>query len=89
MRKNEIVLFERFLGDMSNINSFAVVQHVRKLLDNLASFPNMGRAAESRTLVGRFGEGVRTLVCGNYLFVYVYEGDVVKVLALYPARLVR
>jgi hypothetical protein len=49
----------------------------------------MGRVAQSPSLTSRFGEGVRTLVCGKYLLVYRHAEGVVQALALYPARIVR
>ena len=49
----------------------------------------MGRVAQSPSITGRFGEGVRTLVCGSYLLVYRHTEDAVEALALYPARIVR
>lgn len=77
------------MEDVREIQSSSVALHARKLLAQLATFPDMGRVVQSPTLRGRFGEGVRTLVCGNYLLVYSHEKDVVKALALYPARMVR
>lgn len=83
-----VVTSNAFNDDLASVTSIRLLQKVAQQLVALASFPDMGRVAESQTLVGRFGEGVRTLVCGNYLLVYVHEDDTVKALALYPARLV-
>jgi plasmid stabilization system protein ParE len=77
------------MDDVRQSGSAAVAQHARRLLDNLAAFPDMGRVAQSPSITSRFGEGVRTLVCGKYLLVYRHAEGVVQALALYPARAVR
>jgi plasmid stabilization system protein ParE len=77
------------MDDVRQSGSAAEAQHARRLLDNLAAFPDMGRVAQSPSITSRFGEGVRTLVCGKYLLVYRHAEGVVQALALYPARIVR
>lgn len=89
MPKLRTELSRRFMDDVAQINSAAVAQRARKLIDHLSSFPDMGRITQSPTLSSRFGEGTRTLVCGNYLLVYRHTEEAIQVLALYPARLVR
>lgn len=89
MPRNKVELSDRFMDDVRQSGSAAVAQHARRLLDNLAAFPDMGRVAQSPSITSRFGEGVRTLVCGKYLLVYRHAEGVVQALALYPARIVR
>jgi len=87
--RHKIELSDRFMDDVRQTGSATMAQHARRLLDDLAAFPDMGRVAQSPSITGRFDEGVRTLVCGSYLLVYRHEGDAVQALALYPARIVR
>jgi len=87
--RHKVELSDRFMDDVRQSGSAAVAQHARRLLDNLAAFPDMGRVAQSPSITSRFGEGVRTLVCGKYLLVYRHAEGVVQALALYPARIVR
>ncbi|MEE0028201.1 MAG: type II toxin-antitoxin system RelE/ParE family toxin [Atopobiaceae bacterium] len=89
MPRHKVELSDRFMDDVRQSGSAAVAQHARRLLDNLAAFPDMGRVAQSPSITSRFGEGVRTLVCGKYLLVYRHAEGVVQALALYPARIVR
>lgn len=89
MPRHKVELSDRFMDDVRQSGSAAVAQHARRLLDNLAAFPDMGRVAQSPSITSRFGEGVRTLVCGKYLLVYRHAEGVVQALALYLARIVR
>lgn len=89
MPRHKVELSDRFMDDVRQSGSAAEAQHARRLLDNLAAFPDMGRVAQSPSITSRFGEGVRTLVCGKYLLVYRHAEGVVQALALYPARIVR
>lgn len=89
MPRHKVELSDRFMDDVRQSGSAAVAQHARRLLDNLAAFPDMWRVAQSPSITSRFGEGVRTLVCGKYLLVYRHAEGVVQALALYPARIVR
>lgn len=89
MPRHKVELSDRFMDDVRQSGSAAVAQHARRLLDNLAAFPDMGRVAQNPSITSRFGEGVRTLVCGKYLLVYRHAEGVVQALALYPARIVR
>ena len=89
MPRHKVELSDRFMDDVRQSGSAAVAQHARRLLDNLAAFPDIGRVAQSPSITSRFGEGVRTLVCGKYLLVYRHAEGVVQALALYPARIVR
>ena len=84
MPRHKVELSDRFMDDVRQSGSAAVAQHARRLLDNLAAFPDMGRVAQSPSITSRFGEGVRTLVCGKYLLVYRHAEGVVQALALYP-----
>lgn len=89
MSRARVVTTELFHEDLARVPSKRVLKQAAQALVNLAAFPDMGRVAQSPTLTSRFGEGVRTLVCGTYLLVYRHTEDVVQVLALYPARVVR
>ena len=84
-----IVLSQRFMDDVSDTNSTRIALRARKQIEQLAMFPDMGRHAQSPSLVNRFGRDMRTLVCSSYLIVYRHADDAVEVLALWPARLVR
>ena len=84
-----VVTTKLFHEDLTRVSSKRVLKQVAQALINLASFPDMGRVAQSPSITGRFGEGVRTLVCSSYLLVYRHTEDAVEALALYPARIVR
>lgn len=89
MSKVVVATTELFYENLAGITSSRVLKQVAGFLVSLATFPDMGKLAQSVTLTSRFGEDIRTLVCGSYLLVYRHTGKTVCVLALYPARLVR
>jgi plasmid stabilization system protein ParE len=89
MSRARVATTELFHEDLARVSSKRVLKLVAQALINLAAFPDMGRVARSPSLTSRFGEGVRTLVCGKYLLVYRHAEDAVQALALYPARIVR
>ena len=86
--RTQVVVSNLFYDALKEVKSKRTLDDIARKLELLASFPDMGRMATSASVTSRFGNGVRTLVCGNCVLVYRHSEEVVHVLALYPARLV-
>lgn len=82
----EVVLTERFVEDVSEVWSDRVVQRIRRAVELLERFPEMGSMDVPASIRREFGEGIRKYVIPPFDLVYEYDfgTDMVTVYGLIP-----
>ena len=84
----EIRYAEQFIEDASSIQLASKRGEVRRRIEQLAGFPEIGSANLPVSIVERFGGNVRKLVVNPFIVVYEIdqENDAVNVLGLIHQR---
>ena len=82
MPKARVRIADEFVYDLAEVFSRRVLDQVRKNVELLAYFPELGSANVRESLVERYGPHLRKIAISTFVIVYRYENDVVDVLAL-------
>ena len=84
----EIRYAEQFIADAQSIRLASKREEVKRRVEQLADFPEIGSANLSESIVERYGPNVRKLVVNPFLVVYEIDApaDAVNVLALIHQR---
>ena len=82
MPKARVRNADEFVYDLAEVFSRRVLDQVRKNVELLAYFPELGSANVRESLVERYGPHLRKIAISTFVIVYRYENDVVDVLAL-------
>jgi plasmid stabilization system protein ParE len=72
---------DEFISDISPISSERVLAELRRVLELLQSFPEMGSSNVRESLKMRFGEGIRKIVVSRFVVIYRIGGNAVDILA--------
>ena len=86
----ELVYSERFVMDMTDVQSARVRNGIFDMVDLLKDFPDLGSSNLPRSIKEEFGGNVRRLAKDPFLVVYEYcqAEDEVRVLGLIHGRAV-
>ena len=82
MPKALVRIADEFVFALSGVYSERVLDQIKKSVELLADFPEIGSVNVRKSLVNRYGSGIRKLVVSTFIIVYRYEDGVVDVLAL-------
>ena len=73
---------DEFTDALAEISSDALPLRIYSAASSLATFPDSGSPLARKSLVERYGEGIRQIAVSRYAIVYRYVSDTVDVLAL-------
>lgn len=89
MHSIELRIADEFTDALAEIYSDALLSRIYSAVSSLATFPDSGSPLARKSLVERYGEGIRQLAVSRYVNVRRHIGDTVDVLALvYGASIV-
>lgn len=85
---SELIYTEGFIADIAQIRFESKRNEIKRHVDLLSGFPELGASTLPRPLVEQHGTTVRKLVVSPFLIVYEYreEEDVVYLLGLIYQR---
>ena len=86
-----IIYTNGFIEDLSFVYSDKVLNDIRKALDAIETFPNIGSSDIPQSVVEDFGSNVRKAIVKPFDLVYEYDepADTVIVYGLVPFRRAR
>lgn len=73
---------DEFVEGLAGIYSQRLMERIRQVLDTLRHNPEIGSRNVRRSLVERYGEGLRKIPVSTFVIVYRFDGEVVDVLSL-------
>lgn len=82
MPRAELRIADEFVDALAEIYSDRALARIRRAVENLALFPEMGSPLARPSLVAQFGEGIRHVCVSTFYLVYRFDGSTVDVLAL-------
>lgn len=82
MPKVGLRIAEEFSAGLAEIYSARILDRIEGAVGSLTEFPEMGSPLVRRSLVSRYGEGLRQIPISTFLIVCRYDGEEVDVLAL-------
>ena len=87
----ELRYTEQFIEDASSIRLDSKRREVRRRIEQLLDFPEIGSANLPDSIVKRFGSDVRKLIIDPFIVVYEFDrtADAVNILALIHQRAAR
>jgi len=81
-RRVELRVTDEFVSSLATVTSPRVLERIRRVLEDLRSFPDMGSTDVRPCLARRYGEGLRKISVASLVIVYRHTADAVEVLAL-------
>lgn len=82
MHSIELRIADEFTDALAEIYSDALLSRIYSAVSSLATFPDSGSPLARKSLVERYGEGIRQLAVSRFVIVYRHVGNTVDVLAL-------
>lgn len=82
MHSIELRIADEFTDALAEIYSDALLSRIYSAVSSLATFPDSGSPLARKSLVERYGEGIRQLAVSRYVIVCRYVSDTVDVLVL-------
>lgn len=64
------------------VTSVRFRQHLRKVIEGLQTFPDMGSPQPRRMLRDRYGDGIRTVAVDGYPLVYRHDDEALWLISL-------
>lgn len=83
-----LVYTDAFADAYRDVSSRKARERIRRAVEAIATFPDMGMVTPRKSLVKRYGPGIRTMPAGSYAVVYEHHENEVALVALVPGRLV-
>ncbi|HIW75639.1 MULTISPECIES: type II toxin-antitoxin system RelE/ParE family toxin [Gordonibacter] len=71
----ELIYTEGFVADVAQIRFESKRNEIKRRVDLLSGFPELGSPNLPRSLVEQYGDTVRKLVVSPFLIVYEYHED--------------
>ena len=72
---------DEFLAIMDEVEANKTVEHIGKTIGQLQAFPSMGNPRPRQALRKRYGEDIRTMPVEQYLLVYKYDDEALKIIS--------
>ena len=82
----EIRYTEAFIEDAASVSLESKRHEIRRRVEQLASFPEMGSANLPESIRARYGSDVRKLVVNPFLVIYEVSDDAVEMLGIVHQR---
>ena len=82
MPERRLVISNEFVEALSNISSTALLDRIHGLLQSIHEFPAIGSPNVRKSLVDRYGEGLRKMPVSTFVIVYRVTDDAIEILAL-------
>lgn len=82
MSKAKLRIAEEFFADLAEVYLARILDRVKGAVGSLVEFPEMGSPLMRRSLIGRYGEGLRQIPISTLIIVYRCDGETVDILAL-------
>ena len=82
MPERRLVISNEFVEALSNISSTALLDRIHGLLQSIHEFPDIGSPNVRKSLVDRYGEGLRKMPVSTFVIVYRVTDDAIEILAL-------
>ena len=73
---------DEFRMTAREVTSKRVQRHLRKVIEGLQAFPNMGSPHPRRMLRDRYGDDILTMAVDGYLLVYRHDDEALWLIAL-------
>lgn len=78
----ELRVADEFIDGPSNISSAPLLARIRRVVEQLRRFPEMGSPDVRPSLSVRYGAGLRNVAVSSFPIVFRFDGLTVDVLAL-------
>lgn len=82
MHSIELRIADEFTDALAEIYSDDLLSRIYSAVSSLATFPDSGSPLVRKSLVERYGEGIRQLAVSRFVIVYRHVGNKVDILAL-------
>lgn len=81
-RRYPIRIADEFIEGLAHVWSHRVLDHIKSLINLLATDPELGSTQVRASLVRRYGANLRKLTVSTFVIIYRFDGSVIDVLAL-------